>query len=78
MPHVQDPRLADHAVGLELQLAELVEQRQRATVQHRDGDAADLQRAIDAVQADLAQTAERLAGDAEPVEVHGAVTAESA
>ena len=74
---MQDPRLADHAVGLELQLAELVEQRERAIVQHRDGDAADLQRSIDAIQAELAQTAERLASDTEAVEMHDALTAET-
>ena len=76
MPDVQDPRLADHAVGLELQLAELVEQRERALVQHRDDDAADLQRSIDAVQAELAQTAERLADGTEAVEMHDAVMAD--
>ncbi|MDQ1397158.1 MAG: hypothetical protein QOG64_2417 [Acidimicrobiaceae bacterium] len=46
-------------------------------MQQRDRDAADLQRSIDAVQAELAQTAERLAVDAESAEVHDAVTAEA-
>ena len=53
-----DPRLEDHLVGLELQLVELVEQRQRAEVQHRPGDAARLDREIAGVQQELAATAE--------------------
>ncbi|HYX44324.1 MAG TPA: hypothetical protein VE760_04715 [Acidimicrobiales bacterium] len=53
-----DPRLEDHVVGLELQLVELVEQRQRAEVQHRPGDAARLDQEIAAVQQELATTAE--------------------
>jgi hypothetical protein len=53
-----DPRLEDHVVGLELQLVELVEQRQRAEVQHRPGDAARLDQEIAAVQQELAATAE--------------------
>jgi DNA-binding protein H-NS len=74
---VQDPRLADHAVGLELQLAELVEQRERAVVQDRPADAARLQQLIDAVQAELAQTAEQLAQSAAPPLVHDATPAAS-
>jgi len=53
-----DPRLEDHVVGLELQLVELVEQRQRAEVQQRTGDAARLDQEIAAVQQELAATAE--------------------
>ncbi len=53
-----DPRLEDHVVGLELQLVELVEQRKRAEVQHRPGDAARLDQQIAAVQQELAATAE--------------------
>ena len=53
-----DPRLEDHVVGLELQLVELVEQRQRAEVQHRPGDAARLDQEIAGVQQELAATAE--------------------
>ena len=56
-----DPRLEDHATGLELQLIELVEQRERAAVQHRDSDAERLQREIDSIRAELAATAEELA-----------------
>jgi DNA-binding protein H-NS len=53
-----DPRLEDHVVGLELQLVELVEQQQRAEVQHRTDDAARLDQQIAAVQQELATTAE--------------------
>lgn len=56
-----DPRLEDHVVGLELQLVELVEQRERATVQHRPHDAARIQRDIDALQEEMARTAEIIA-----------------
>ncbi len=55
-----DPRLEDHATGLELQLIELVEQQERARVQHRDSDADRLQKEIDALRSELAATAERL------------------
>ena len=56
-----DPRLADHEMGLELELVELVEQRRRAEVQRRPHDAADLQRRIDGVQLELAAVAEDIA-----------------
>lgn len=55
-----DPRLEDHATGLELQIIELVEQQERARVQHRDGDADRLQREIDSLRGELAATAEEL------------------
>ncbi len=55
-----DPRLEDHVVGLELQLVELVEQRERAEVQHRPHDAAALQLEIDAIQEEMARSAEIL------------------
>lgn len=48
-------------MGLELQLVELVEQRERATVQHRPRDAADIEREIDALQEEMARTAEVIA-----------------
>ena len=57
---MSDPRLEDHAVGIELQIVELVEQRERARVQ---GDNAEVQKAqdeIDALQAELATTAEQI------------------
>jgi hypothetical protein len=65
-----DPRLADHEMGLELQLVELEEQRRRAEVQGRSEDAAAIAREIDAVQVELAATAERLAGLAPSASVH--------
>ena len=66
-----DTRLQDHALGLELQLVELVEQRERATVQHRPRDAARIQREIDGLQEEMARTAEALVRpDAEMPEFH--------
>jgi len=56
-----DTRLQDHVLGLELQLVELVEQRERAAVQHRPKDAARIQREIDALQEEMAGTAEVIA-----------------
>ena len=53
-----DPRTEDHLVGLELQLVELVEQRERAEVQRRPRDAARIQAEIDALQEEMARTAE--------------------
>jgi hypothetical protein len=64
-----DPRLADHEMGLELQLVELEEQRRRAEVQGRGGDAAAFAREIEAVQLELATTAERLTREAPAVSV---------
>ena len=46
--------LEDHALGLELQLIELVEQQERARVQHRDEAVAAIQQEIDALQKELA------------------------
>ena len=54
-----DPRAADHAVGLELQIEELVEQRQRALVQDRPADAAAIDAEITALQLELADHIER-------------------
>jgi hypothetical protein len=69
MSDVEDPRLADHAVGIELELSELVEQRERARVQHRPADVERLERQIGRLQIELADTAEALATSPEPVEV---------
>jgi hypothetical protein len=44
----------DHALGLELQLIELVERQRRARTQHRDTDADAVQLEIDQLQAELA------------------------
>ena len=72
---MDDFGLADHAVGLELELSELVEQHERAVVQGLRNEASVLQRQIDAVQLELVDTAEELATHAlhpEHAEVHGA------
>ncbi|MHB1924289.1 MAG: hypothetical protein ACYCSJ_06335 [Acidimicrobiales bacterium] len=52
----------DHALGLELQLIELVEQQERARIQHRDADVSAVQVEIDALQEELARTAAGTAG----------------
>lgn len=49
---------ADHAMGLELQIVELVEQQTRARVQHRDDDARRFDGEIAQLRAELAATAE--------------------
>jgi len=77
-----DPRMEDHAVGLELQLVELVEQKQRAEVQGREDDAARLETEIEPLQFELAATAEQLStADAQVLdapEAHADVHAPSA
>jgi len=60
-----DPRLENHAVGIELQIVELVEQRERAAVQERHEDVARIQREIDALQQEMTLTAEVIAGGTE-------------
>lgn len=60
-----DPRLENHALGIELQIVELVEQRERAIVQERPEDVARLQREIDALQQEMTLTAEVIAGGGE-------------
>jgi hypothetical protein len=56
-----DPRLEDHAFGVELQINELVEQIERARVQGRADRVAELQRELEALQDDLVETSEELA-----------------
>ena len=58
-----DPRIEDHAVGVELQLTELVERRERALVQGRTDEAEALQPEIESLQEELARTAERIASE---------------
>jgi hypothetical protein len=55
-----DPRLADHMVGLELQLIELEERRQRAQVQKDRVAMARLEGEIEQLRQEMAVTAERL------------------
>jgi hypothetical protein len=49
---------ADHAMGLELQIVELVEQQARARVQQRDEDADKFESEIDQLRAELAAASE--------------------
>ena len=55
---MDNPRLTDHLVGVELQLVELVEQRNRAVAQHLDGEIPRLDREIEQLHAELARAAE--------------------
>lgn len=48
----------DHALGVELQLIELVEKQRRARAQHRDRDAEAVQAEIDILQTELAAVVE--------------------
>jgi len=50
--------VADHAMGLELQLVEVVEQIKRAAVQERSEDLRDLRAEEARLKAELARTAE--------------------
>ena len=59
-----DPRLEDHLTGLELQIVELVEQRERARVQHDDAEVARLGQELDELQAEMARTAEAISNEA--------------
>jgi hypothetical protein len=58
---MMDPRLEDHAVGLELQIVELEERCQRALVQGRGDDADRLEREAETLRTELASTADFLA-----------------
>ena len=57
-------RAEDHALGLELQLIELVEQQTRARMQHREADVTAAQQEIDELQEELARTEEGSAAEA--------------
>ena len=66
-----DPRLEDHAIGVELQMTELVEQIERARVQGRLERVAQLQPELEALQEELAVTAEHIADEHFPhAEIH--------
>jgi len=58
-----NPRLEDRAMGLELQIEELVERQKRANQQRFFAEAARLQTEISALQADLVATAETIASE---------------
>jgi len=49
---------ADHAMGVELQIVELVEQQTRARVQHRFDDAERLEAEIAELRTELAEAAD--------------------
>jgi hypothetical protein len=49
---------ADHAMGLELQIVELVERQTRARVQHRDDDANRMEAELTQLRAELAATSD--------------------
>jgi hypothetical protein len=61
-----DVNLMDHELGLELELIELVEQRERAIVQERAQDVARYDAQIARLQGELADTAERIASSVTP------------
>lgn len=66
-----DPRLEDHAIGVELQMTELVEQIERARVQGRLDRVAELQPELEALQDELARTAEDIMDEHyEHAEIH--------
>lgn len=52
----------DHAMGVELQIVELVEQQARATVQHRNADAERLGQELALLRSELASTTEQIIG----------------
>jgi len=58
-----DPRLEDHAIGVELQITELVERIERARVQGRLDRVRELQPQLESLQDDLARTAESMAAE---------------
>jgi hypothetical protein len=60
---MMNPRLEDRAMGLELQIEELVERQKRANRQRLFAEAARLQTEIGALQADLVATAETIASE---------------
>ena len=61
-----DVNLMDHELGLELELIELVEQRERAIVQERTQDVARYAAQIARLQGELADTAERITSSVTP------------
>lgn len=64
-----DPRVEDHLVGVELQLVELVECKERAVAQGREDDASELNGEIEQLQAELGAVTEELGTPVVPVTV---------
>lgn len=62
--------LEEHAIGVELQLNELVDRLERAVVQGDHTRAALLEAEIEELQSDLAETSERIADPARVADVH--------
>jgi hypothetical protein len=52
--------LEDHLVGVEQQVVELVEQRERARVQHRDDEVVRIDAEIERLYDEMAATAARI------------------
>jgi hypothetical protein len=72
-----DPRLADHATGLELQIEELVVRRDETLREGWADQAHELQMQVSALQLELAETAEQAADESyQAVTIHGADTAD--
>jgi hypothetical protein len=69
-----DTLLEDHLVGVELQVVELVEQRERAEVQGQGEEVARLQAEIDALYTEMADTAARVVEAHEPARIAGTHT----
>ena len=63
---------ADHALGVELQLEELVDRADEARRHGWPQEAEALEPEITALQGELAETAERVAAAPDPVAIHGA------
>ncbi len=73
-----DPRIEDHIVGVELQLVELVERKQRAEVQGRYDDAGVLRAEIAQLQMELAAAAEQIEDEGVDFRAHLAAPTASA
>jgi hypothetical protein len=72
-----DPRLGDHATGVELQIEELVLRRETARREGWPEEADALEPEIAQLQVELAETAERVADEHyRQVRVHDVETAE--
>jgi hypothetical protein len=72
-----DPYLADHATGVELQIEELVHQRETARHDGWDDEADALETEIADLQLELAETAEQAADEHyQPASIHGVDTAD--